>query len=264
MIHGYAERRPQWTTMMGSGLVLAGLALFMVVFFTLFPILTNPVNAYNNWFPEEERPTAPLVAASADQTDPIARFGWEAIVVEALEPPVYRVRLQSTSVDGSAAIDQWQWDFGDSSGDRGDRVVHDYSEYGAYVVTLTVVDTDGRADTVSGEIAVPGLASAEGGVGLVNEFLDIDIDSSIQDAVGSVGAEIRSSIDGAVGSIGASARGAVVVFLFIMAAIATTIVAWRVARIGVMILNGAPVQPPKPPPSPDYDDIDRARQLEVV
>lgn len=199
-----------------------------------------------------------------EQEDPIARFGWEAVAVEALDPPVYRVRLQSTSIDGRAEITDWAWDFGDSSGDRGDRVVHDYAEFGSYVVTLTVVDAAGRADTVSGEIAVPGVASAAGGAGLVNEFVDTGIESSIQDAVDSVGAEIRNSIDGAVGSIGASARGGVVVFLFIMAAIATTIVAWRVARIGVMILNGAAPQSPPQPPAPDFDDFDRTHQLEVV
>ncbi len=247
---------------MGSGLVLAGLALFMVVFFTLFPILTNPVMAYDKWFPIEDDTVEQTIAAP-DQQDPVARFTWEAIVVEALDPPVYRVRLQSTSIDAGSAIEQWQWDFGDLSGDRGDRVVHDYAEFGAYIVTLTVVDAAGRADTVSGEIAVPGVAAAAGVVGQINEFIDLDIDASIQNAVGSVGAEIRSSIDGAVGSIGASARGAVVVFLFVMAAIATTIVAWRVARIGVMILNGAPSKPP-PPPGPDYTELDRARQLEVV
>lgn len=263
MIHGNAARRPQWTTVMGSGLVLAGLALFMVVFFTLAPILTNPVKAYDKWFPIEEV-AAEQIVATPDQRDPIARFSWEAVAVEGLNPPVYRVRLQSTSIGGLAEIEQWQWDFGDASGDRGDRVVHDYAEFGAYVVTLIVVDADGRSDTVSGEIAVPGVASAVGAVGLVNEFVDLNIDTSIQNAVDSVGAEIRSSIDGAVGSIGASARGAVVVFLFIMAAIATTIVAWRVARIGVMILNGANPKPPPPPPTPDYDDTERARQLEVV
>ncbi len=263
MIHGYAERRPQWTTMMGSGLVLAGLILFMVVFFTLFPILTNPVSAYDNWFPVEEEAADPVVA-TPDQESPIARFSWEAVAVETLEPPVYRVRLQSTSIDGAADIEQWQWDFGDLSGDRGDRVIHDYADFGAYIVTLTVVDTAGRADTVSGEIAVPGISSTTGAAGLVNEFIDLDIDASIQDAVGSVGAEIRSSIDGAVGSIGASARGAVVVFLFVMAAIATTVVAWRVARIGVMILTGGAARAPHPPPSPDYDDYDRSRQLEAV
>lgn len=58
MIQGYAARRPQWTTVMGSGLVLAGLALFMVVFFMLLPILTNPVAAYDRWFP----PRTPLLS----------------------------------------------------------------------------------------------------------------------------------------------------------------------------------------------------------
>jgi hypothetical protein len=264
VINAYVARRPQWATAMGSGLVLAGLALFMVVFFTLLPILTSPVAAYDKWFPVEE---APVVEATpvADRQDPVARFSWEAVAVEALDPPVYRVRLQSTSLAGTADIDEWQWDFGDQSGDRGERVVHDYADFGAYVVTLTVVDAARRADTVSGEIAVPGVAATAGAVGQVDELITLDIDASIQDAVGSVGAEIRSTIDGAVGSIGASARGAVVVFLFVMAAIATTIVAWRVARIGVMILNGpAATNPPPPPQSPDYDASGRARQLEVV
>ena len=264
MIHGFVERRPQWTTVMGSGLVLAGLALFMVVFFTLLPILTNPVDAYDNWFPVEEPVAQAAETIAPVAENPIARFTWEAVAVETVDPPVYRLRVQSTSVAGAADVTAWQWDFGDGNGDSGETVVHDYVSYGSYVVTLTVVDSDGRPDTVSGEVAVPGLAATSGGVGQIDEFLDLDIDSSIQDAVGTVGAEIKSTIDSAVGSIGASARGAVVVFLFALAALATTIVAWRVARIGVMILNGYP-QPKTPPPEPPrYDDYERARQLEVV
>jgi hypothetical protein len=246
---------------MGSGLVLAGLALFMVVFLTLFPILTNPVGAYDNWFPADESEAAPVATVAPIAENPTARFTWEAIAVETVEPPVYRLRVQSTSVAAAADIEVWQWDFGDGAGDTGETAVHDYAQYGAYVVTLTVIDSAGRPDTVAGEVAVPGLAATTGGVGQIDEFLDID--SSIQDAVGTVGAEIKSTIDGAVGSIGASARGAVVVFLFALAALATTIVAWRVARIGVMILNGA-TQQPKPPEPPRFDDYERARQLEVV
>ena len=264
MIHGFVAKRPQWTTVMGSGLVLAGLALFMVVFFMLLPILTNPVGAYDNWFPVEEPVAVEPAVTAPPAENPIARFTWEAVAVETVDPPVYRLRVQSTSVPGAADIEAWQWEFGDGAGDAGETVVHDYAEYGAYLVTLTVIDGDGRPDTVSGEVAVPGLAATSGGVGQVDEFLDLDIDSSIQDAVGSVGAEIKSTIDSAVGSIGASARGAVVVFLFALAALATTIVAWRVARIGVMILNG-PAQPRTPPPEPPrFDDYERARQLEVV
>ena len=142
--------------------------------------------------------------------------------------------------------------------------MHDYVEYGAYVVTLTVFDNSGRADTVNGEITVPGVATAAGGVGQFDEFSSLDIDASIQDAVGSVGAEIKSTIDTAVGSIGASARGALVVFLFALAALATTVVAWRVARIGVMILNGPRQKPLASPRPPSYDDDESRRQLEVV
>jgi hypothetical protein len=250
---------------MGSGLVLAGLALFMVVFFTLFPILTTPVGAYDNWFPvDESAAESAAVTIAPVAEDPTARFTWEAIAVETVEPPVYRLRVQSTSVPGADEIEAWQWDFGDGASDSGKTVVHDYAQYGAYVVTLTVIDAAGRPDTVSGEVAVPGLAATTGGVGQIDEFLDLDIDSSIQNAVGTVGAEIKSTIDTAVGSIGASARGAVVVFLFALAALATTVVAWRIARIGVMILNGSPPPQPRPPEPPTYNDYERARQLEVV
>lgn len=103
-----------------------------------------------------------------------------------------------------------------------------------------------------------------GGVGQFDEFSGLDIDASIQDAVGSVGAEIESTIGGAVGSIGASMRGAVVVLLFALAALATTAVAWRVARIGVMILNGPRQSLLVPPSPPRYESSERRAELEMV
>lgn len=251
---------------MGSGLVLAGLALFMVVFSTLYPILTDPVRAYDNWFPVEEVVVGDAAATTAVQESaaPVARFSWEAVAVDTVDPPVYRVRLTSTSIGGIAEIEEWQWDFGDGTGERGETAVHDYADYGAYVVTLTVLDQDGRADTIRGEIAVPGVATTAGGVGQFDEYSTLDIDASIQDAVGSVGAEIKSTIGTAVDSIGASARGAVVVFLFALAALATTVVAWRVARIGVMILNGPRQHLPVPPAPTRYDNSESRPELEMV
>lgn len=248
---------------MGSGLVLAGLALFMVVFLTLYPILTDPVGAYDNWFPVEEAAGDPA-GAVPEALDPAASFSWEAVAVETLDPPVYRVRLKSTSVGGAADIEKWQWDLGDGTGGRGDTVVHDYGEYGAYIVKLTVLDTAGRADTVTGEIAVPGVAATAGGAGRFDDFSSLDFDASIQDAVGSVGDEIKSTIGSAVDSIGASARGGVVVFLFALAALATTVVAWRVARIGVMILNGPRQRLPVPPVPTRYDQAETRAELEMV
>jgi hypothetical protein len=263
VIQEFAERRPQWTTVMGSGLVLAGLALFMVVFFTLYPILTDPVGAYDNWFPVVDV-VDEATAVSPAQVDPVARFSWEAVAVDSFDPPVYRVRLTSTSIGGAAEIEEWRWDLGDGTGERGETAVHDYAAYGAYIVKLTVLDSAGRADTVTGEIAVPGVASTAGGAGRFDEFSDFDIDESIQDAVGSVGDEIKSTIGSAVDSIGASARGGVVVFLFALAALATTVVAWRVARIGVMILNGPRQRLPVTPAPTRYEQAEARAELEMV
>lgn len=77
--------------------------------------------------------------------------------------------------------------------------------------------------------------------GQVGEVLGLDafgddISTSLEGAVGEVGDEITDTLDSALGSIGATVRGGVVVMLFSFAALAATIVAWRTARIGVMLL----------------------------
>jgi hypothetical protein len=269
VINRVVYRRPEWATVLGSGLVLIGLALFMIVFVTLFPILRDPVTAYDRWFPVGDE-SEPFVVTAADddvaRAEPLARFRWEAIVVESVAPPVYRVRLESTAIPGQAEIVAWQWDFGDGTSSGGETVVHDYVEYGSYIVTLTVEDATGAIDTLAGEIAIPGVDETSGTSGQVDELLNVDIESSLSDAVGDVGDEISATIDGALGSIGRTARGAVVVFLFALAAFATTIVAWRIARVGVMVLTGTvsrPRQDRQPPPSTD-EEPHGERQLELV
>ena len=255
--------------MLGSGLVLIGLALFMIVFVTLFPILRDPVTAYDRGFPTTDG-DAPIVITVADddvvRAEPLARFRWEAIVVESVTPPVYRVRLESTSIPGEAELIAWRWDFGDGTSSGGETVVHDYVQYGSYIVTLTVEDAAGATDTLAGEVAVPGVDVTSGTSGQVDELLDVDIESSLSDAVGDVGDEISATIDGALGSIGRTARGAVVVFLFALAALATTIVAWRIARVGVMVLTGNPARPrqDRQPPPPADEESQGERALELV
>ncbi|MDJ0962292.1 MAG: PKD domain-containing protein [Acidimicrobiia bacterium] len=269
MIDRVVYRRPEWATVLGSGLVLIGLALFMIVFVTLFPILRDPVTAYDRWFPAvEDRPTVVVAAADDDvvRAEPLARFRWEAIVVESVNPAVYRLRLESTSIPGQADLVAWRWDFGDGTSSGGETVVHDYVQYGSYIVTLTVEDADGATNTLAGEVAIPGVDETTGTTGQVDELLNLDIESSLSDAVGSVGDEISATIDGALGSIGRTARGAVVVFLFALAAFATTIVAWRIARVGVMVLTGNPARPrqDRQPPPPADEEPRGERQLELV
>ncbi len=268
--------------MLGSGLVLIGLALFMIVFVTLFPILRDPVTAYDRWFPTTEEQPPVVVTVVNDEVvreDPLARFRWEAIAVESVDPPIYRVRLESTSIPAQADLIAWRWDFGDGNSSGGETVIHDYVEYGSYIVTLTVEDADGATNSLAGEVAVPGVDQTSGTSGQIDALLDIEsslsdavgnvgeeIESSLTDAVGNVGDEISATIDGALGSIGRSARGGVVVFLFALAAFATTIVAWRIARVGVMVLTGNPARPrqDRQPPPPADEEPRGERQLELV
>jgi hypothetical protein len=179
---------------------------------------------------------------------------------------VYRIRLESTSIPGQADLVAWRWDFGDGTSSGGETAIHDYDQYGTYFVTLTVEDAAGATDSLAGEVAIPGVDQTSGTSGQVDELLSLDIESSLSDAVGSVGDEISATIDGALGSIGRTAQGAVVVFLFALAAIATTIVAWRIARVGVMVLTGNGAQPrqDRQPPPPAEDRRQGERQLELV
>lgn len=269
MIDRFVYRRPEWATVLGSTLVLIGLALFMIVFYTLFPILRDPVTAYDRWFPATEDPS-PIVVGISDEdvprTEPLAGFRWEAIVVESVEPPVYRIRLESTSTPGQADLVAWRWDFGDGTSSGGESVVHDYVRFGSYVVTLTVEAADGATDSLAGEVAIPGVDETSGTSGQVDELVSVDVESRLSDAVGDVGDEISATIDGALGSIGRSARGGVVVFLFALAALATTIVAWRIARVGVMVLTGNPGRSRRDrqePPPADEESLPK-RQLELV
>ncbi len=240
----------------------------MIVFVTLFPILRDPVAAYDRWFPASEDQD-PIVVTVADdnvvRAEPLAQFRWEAIAVESVDPPVYRARLESMSLPGQADLVAWTWDFGDGTTSEGETVIHDYADYGSYIVTLTVEDADGASNTLAGEVAIPGLDVTSGTSGQIDELLNLDIETSLSDAVGSVGDEISATIDGALGSIGRTAQGAVVVFLFALAAFATTIVAWRIARVGVMVLTGNPSRPRQDQQPPPIDEPRPGeRQLELV
>lgn len=263
MIERVIHRRPDWATVLGSGLVLVGLALFMIVFVVLFPVLTNPVGAYDRWFPD--RATEPATeATSPPSTLPAAAFTWEAIAIESIEPPVYRVRFVDGSTSPAGDIEAWRWDFGDGTRADGRTVVHDYAEFGAYVVTLTIRDEAGETGVVAGEIAVPGVESAAGAAASVIDVAGSDIEATLEDAVGSVGDEISATIDTAFGSIGATVRGGVIVALFALAALAAIIVAWRVARIGVMILTRRSTSARSGRPDLDEADGLGERRFELV
>lgn len=155
-----AIKRPRGTPAMGSLLVAVGLVLFLVVFLTMLPILTDPTGAYERWFP------AAVIDLTPDTT------------------------------------------------------------------TTTTVTPPSETTTV------PGMADPSD---VLDELdLQLDLESALEDAVGNVGSDITATIDSALTGISATFRGGVAVALFAMAALAVTLVAWRISRIGVMLLTHDP------------------------
>lgn len=159
-----AIKRPRGTPALGSLLILVGMSLFLVVFLTMLPVLTNPAGAYERWFPDaviDLTPDEPTTTTTAAPTT-------------------------TTAAPGSGV-----------------------------------------------------------GLGDPTEVLDnldvqLDLESALEDAVGNVGSDITATIDNALTGISATFRGGVAVALFAMAALAVTLVAWRVSRIGVMLLTYPP------------------------
>ncbi len=242
--------RPDHRDTIGSAMVLVGLGFFVIVFVALFPVLTNPAGAYDRWFPRSDEP---VVAQPRDDVQPAtpmvagpsASFRWEVIGIERADPPLYRIRVTSESSMGRADIASWSWDFGDGTTARGESVTHDYSELGSYTIELMVEDVDGHVSAVRGTVVASSDDQLFGASGRIEDALEFDrslddfgegISESLEGAVGEVGEDINATIDSALGSIGSTVRGGVVVALFSLASLAATVVAWRTAKIGVMLL----------------------------
>ncbi len=223
----------------GMVLVLGGLAVFLVVFFSLFPVLRDPVGIHDRWFPpEEEQPPA-----ETDPVAPRAGFSWvtEAQIAER-EPiegpiegeerqPVFLARFEDLSETGDAPIIRWTWDLGDGTVAWGPDVEHEYAKPGQYRVRLEVEDENGQTDWISDRIAVPEEGREEGQLEPEEELLDLS--------------GIETSVEDLVGAVTKSTQTFVVIGLFGLAAVLLTLVGWRVARVGVMLLRPLPGEPPR-------------------
>ncbi|WP_306369172.1 S8 family serine peptidase [Nocardiopsis sp. CC223A] len=75
------------------------------------------------------------------------------------------------SFDGSGStadgeVTDWEWEFGDGSGDSGATVEHTYGAEGDYTVTLTVTDDSGATDSATATVSV----GSPGGDGPTADF----------------------------------------------------------------------------------------------
>jgi uncharacterized repeat protein (TIGR01451 family) len=64
------------------------------------------------------------------------------------------VDFTSTSSTNGGPLTAWSWDFGEGSTGSGETTSHVYTTIGTYIVALTVTDTCGYTDTVTGTVQV--------------------------------------------------------------------------------------------------------------
>jgi hypothetical protein len=231
----------------GTVLILIGLIVFLVMIFTLIPVLRDPTATHDRWFPEE---TDEPVAEEEEPTGPAAGFNW---VAEARyeQPPggggaqlVYAARFEDTSEEGDVAIVRWTWDLGDGTTRTGPYPEHQYDQPGDYRIELEVEDEAGLVSRTDGRLYMPEDGREEGEVAPDVELLDLS--------------GIEASVDDLVGTLADSVRAMVIIGLFSIAAFILTLVAWRVIRSGVMLLRPIYAAPknakrePTPPPAPGY------------
>jgi len=252
MLHRIGRWRFSPSETLGGVLVFIGLTLFVVVFLAVFPVLRDPVGTYDRWFPEDEssEPTAESEAEEVpDPESPVAAFRYVVETTieggeggeggESGEPgeriSEFRVSLEDRSEPGDSDIATWMWDLGDGTEADGSNIDHTYEGPGVYPVRLEVVDDNGESSAVEGEVEVPEEGRAFGRFE-AEEGLDLSgIESAAEDAI----ATLETSIDDTLDSFASASRSVAIMVLFGLAAIATTVVAWRVTRAGVMLLGPA-------------------------
>lgn len=253
---------------LGVVLVVVGLLMFVAVFLAAFPVLSDPVGAYDEWFPQEEEAAAEVVVEEVEApAGPTAAFRYvaEAVFEEPeeeseVEPAAtYSVAFEDRSEPGDAAIVAWTWDFGDGEESDRPRAEHRYEGPGAYQVRLEVQDENGEVGNVEGDIEVP--EEGRNSDRIEDDSLDLSgIESAVEDAV----VALEGSVDDTLGTVRDTSRNMGVVTLFALAAIATTVVAWRLTRSGVMLLRPAQEMRLKVKSADMHVDIGKETLVEAV
>lgn len=257
--------RPTWlrtpsAETLGRALVFVGVVLFIVVFLAVFPVLTDPVGTYDDWFPEADEPSVQADAPEDEApAEPTAAFRYTAESAISAppeegageggeeggeegggdaesEPPMatYQVRFEDRSEPGDGAIVSRTWDLGDGNEAFGRVVEHTYEGPGEYPVRLDVEDENGATAKVEADVEVPEEGRAFGRADSADALDLSGIEAALEDAIGT----LETSADDALDEVGLVSRRGVIVVLFALAAIATTVVAWRVTRSGIMLLRG--------------------------
>lgn len=112
--------------LLGLGVMALGIGLLLFTFGNALALAANPGTFLRGQLPAQQ----------TQAQGPSASFTWSS--------NGFNFTVQDTSHEGSAAITNWQWDFGDNSGQVSGQhpATHVYANPGPYTVLLTVTDSN--------------------------------------------------------------------------------------------------------------------------
>ncbi len=124
--------------LVGIGVLALGLGLLVFAFSHALALAASPGDFLRNQTPQNRASAAPT-----------ASFRWDT--------NSFNVTVQDTSRPGDAAINSWEWDFGDGTRLSGQNPgPHVYANAGPYQVNLIVRDGNGKEGQAVGQVdAVP-------------------------------------------------------------------------------------------------------------
>lgn len=125
----------------GTVLLVVGLVILLIVLGNILDIAQHPSERLEQWVPEEvKEPAAAFIWWSQDKS----------------------VEFNDASVEGSAEITTWNWDFGDGTTSSDKNPNYEYSAIGDYTVILEVEDENGNTHNTRTRVSLSENASNEG------------------------------------------------------------------------------------------------------
>jgi PKD domain-containing protein len=139
-------KRETFDLLLGLGVMALGIGLLLFTFGNALALAANPGQFIRSQVPSTQQQVQ----------GPSASFTWSS--------DGFNLTVQDTSHAGSGSLTNWQWDFGDNSGQVTGQhpSVHVYANAGPYTVLLTVTDSNGQGSTTFSPVDIVPAQSRSG------------------------------------------------------------------------------------------------------
>lgn len=144
--------------LLGIGVLALGLVILLFTFSQALSLAQNPGTFFQSQLPQSQQSQGPT-----------ASFTWQS--------DDFNATFQDTSRAGDAAINSWQWEFGDGGTFNGPNPpLHRYTSTGLKTVNLTVRDANNQESRAVGEVVIaPGTVNPGSSHPDLNAGLNIEI-----------------------------------------------------------------------------------------